>query len=295
MATKRNENYITDKVLVPYYNQSQAFRKFISKQFGRKFNFGDYITVTCDKRFQKDGCPDAASPDGKNFIEVKIHNNTKLTANEKKGGAYEKKLKKNPNSHLLYIVPACYKYSNDFVVVKKQVTTITWNEIYNFMKEQNDKDQNLSILLNNIDNLYSEQEQTVAEKHAEILKFLNNLNIQLSRKNKGLFLITQADFYPSEASSDTFKNERYIDFWYIVENNFFDSFDFETGIVNGIYLRIKNEEKLIKKIKKYKESIHENERYFVKGMNTDEFFKATEKQNSRKFIKKIEEFVKILS
>lgn len=182
MPTKRNENYITDKILVPHYNKSSLFREFISEKFGKDFNFGDRISASCDSRNPEYGNPDAESKNGRNVIEVKISNSAKLQPNEKKGGGYEKKLKDYPDAHLLYIV------NNDFPMeeavagggseksdIGKRVRTIFWSEIYDFFIRLNSSDPDLDVLKASVQGLDIE-EYDFGDNVRDVLSYLNSIH-----------------------------------------------------------------------------------------------------------------------
>ena len=179
MGEVRDENYITEMIFIPIYNRSATFRKWVSAKFGK--DFGDSINFTGDdgKRSSDNeyGFPDATSNLG-NFIEVKTKLYTQLQLTECRGGkdgrGYEKYLKDNNDKLLLYVVPREYDLSNA-VQCGDRVQTIIWDEIIDFLREQNNSDPMIEMIYNKVDNVEVEKVKTVESYKAKVYEVLTRV------------------------------------------------------------------------------------------------------------------------
>lgn len=293
MPTKRNENYITDKVLVPFYNKSEEFRRFLSQKFGKNIYFGDRLKATCDERNKTLGNPDAETTDKKLFIEVKINNNAKLTQNEQQGGAYENRLCKNQDHYLLYIINDDFDMKNAVKKPKERIRKIFWTEIYNFIEKYDNTAPELKILVGSVAGLAEKIPMDTATAQKEFLKFINNFNIKLMQED--------AEYSPLEIANMGVYEE--YGFWFTLKKSeYFLGFDFETGSVDLISISIslkkfKNKKKDLNKINKFGE--YENDGIYYLGIcKTSEFLKneseEKEEKNIRIFKNKIEEILNVL-
>lgn len=287
MPTKRDENYVTDKILVPYYNKSARFRAFISEKFGQGFSFGDRLRTTCDKRNEKYGNPDAESSDGKNFVEVKISNGAKLQPNEMAGGSYEQRLRDFPDNHLLYIVNDAFPMSN--AVKHKRAKTIYWSEIYDFIEESDNTDPVLQVLAECVQGLESKGLNSSSISQKDFLLFINNLNLELIRKHITQFEIAKQDFFED-------------DFWIELKNNeFFSGFDFETGSADEISVSVNSkyvDDKIMKKLEKIDcglQGVDNNGKITHIGLcHTSDFLAQSEKSRIDFFVKKLNEILNVI-
>lgn len=189
MGIIRDENSITESIFLPIYNRSSSFRKWISGMFGK--DFGSSIRFTGDENKNNSdneyGCPDAISDKG-NFIEIKTRMTTKLTDNEKQGGmdgnGYKKYLNKNSDKLLLYVVPRKYDLSEAVEKGKgERVRTITWDEIVDFLREQNNSDPMIGLIYNKVENVEPKKVKTLESykvKAYEVIAKLQLLNKNIS-------------------------------------------------------------------------------------------------------------------
>ena len=182
MGELRNENYVTETIFIPLYNRSLSFRKMISKKF-QKENFGNSIRFTGDENKNnpenKYGCPDARSDLG-NIIEIKTKATTNLYPNESAGGdkgnGYEKYLCDYSDKLLLYVVPDGYDWKkNKRVNIENRVQILTWREIVNFLREQNDSDPLIGLIYNKVDNVEVEQVKTLESYKAKVYEVMTRL------------------------------------------------------------------------------------------------------------------------
>ena len=207
MGELRDENYVTETIFIPLYNRSLSFRKMISRKFKIE-NFGNSIRFTGDENKNspdnKYGCPDARSDLG-NIIEIKTKTTTKLYPNEcsggDKGNGYEQYLIDHTDNLLLYIVPYGYNLKNA-VRIKDRVQALTWTEIVNFLREQNDSDPLIGLIYNKVDNVEVKQVKTLESYKAKVYEVLTRLcalngalSIKLEEKNSKSFPITS---YPEK-------------------------------------------------------------------------------------------------
>lgn len=159
MASTTSENYITETIFVPLYKRSAGLRKLISRKFGVKVDFGSSIFFTGNERntefTEKYGCPDAKT-NTDNIIEVKTNKSTGLTLYEQKNGyngiGYETYLKEHPDKYLLYVVPDGYNL-DQAVKVENRVKHITWQEIIDYLDEQNEYDPFISLISEKVDGI----------------------------------------------------------------------------------------------------------------------------------------------
>lgn len=179
MGEIREENYITETIFIPLYNRSATFRKWISDKFGKPF--GDSIRFTGDEgknnKENKFGYPDATSDFG-NIIEIKTKQERKLELSESAGGddgkGYEQYLNENTDKLLLYVVPEGYDLRNR-VTIKQRVNSITWNEIVNFLREQNDSDPMIGLIYRKVDNVEVNQVKTLKSYKAKVYEVMTRL------------------------------------------------------------------------------------------------------------------------
>ncbi|WP_191014332.1 hypothetical protein [Treponema zioleckii] len=296
MPIKRDENYITDKVLVPLYNKSEEFRKFISNKFGNTVAFGDRLRTTCDERNDDDGNPDAKTTDEKLFIEVKINNNAKLTKNEREGGKYEQWLCEKTNHYLLYIVNDDFDMED--AVKHKRVKKICWKEIYDFIENFDNTAPELKILKDSVEGLAEKIPMDTETAQKEFLKFINNFNIKLIEED--------SKYSPLKISKMGVYEE--IDFWFTLENNnHFSGLDLVTGSEDLIYISFQVKDK---KIEKELDAINElgtpgdnrntdSGAYYFGICKTSDFLKnqegRKEEENIKLFKKQINKVLNVLN
>ena len=75
---------------------------------------------------------------------------------------------------MLYVVPEGYDLTNA-VKVEQRVRTVTWNEIVNFLREQNDSDPMIGLIYNKVDNVEVEQVKTLEAYKAKVYEVMIRL------------------------------------------------------------------------------------------------------------------------
>lgn len=219
MGVQRDEDFITEFVLIKLYNRSKAFRKIIEEKFGTEISEEIEFSGSKNKRNPEFGCPDAVGKDGKLYIEVKTRMGTPLTDFETIKGAlyvkvkgefkraakcstaetkgnrnkdsfdcygYRKYLKADKENKLLYLV--CnedYDLSDACPEKDGRVVYMYWTEIIDFLKENNSDDDLIKIIESRVEGLEKENAVSILEIITKLCKLSASLakNGIISAKN----------------------------------------------------------------------------------------------------------------
>ena len=75
---------------------------------------------------------------------------------------------------MLYVVPEGYDLIKR-VTIKQRVNSITWNEIVNFLREQNDSDPMIGLIYRKVDNVEVNQVKTLESYKAKVYEVMTRL------------------------------------------------------------------------------------------------------------------------